>query len=121
MATLLYHWDFTSSVDIRNASGTTILDKRESLEAKIIYRGDGNPTDKVSRNSDGIFLNNETDGKYCIDLSGLDNKSISGDISMEMVIKNKDLSKKLVNTAYKNINRFDYNQNLNQYFEIIKN
>jgi len=96
MATLLYHWDFTSSVDITNASGTTILDKRESLEAKIIYRGDGNPTDKVSRNSDGIFLNNETDGKYCIDLSGLDNKSISGDISMEMVIKNKDLSKKAI-------------------------
>lgn len=45
------------------------------------------------------------------------------DLSKKIIYfyKNKDLSKKLINTAYKNINRFDFNQNLNQYFETIKN
>ena len=32
----LYHWDFTSSENIADASGTSIFDKEANLEAKII-------------------------------------------------------------------------------------
>jgi len=98
MAQLLYHWDFTSSVDIEDASGMSILDEVSGLEAKIIFRGTtASPVDKTSMNSEGIFLNNDVDGKYCIDLIGLDSISISGDISLEMVLKNKDITR---NTNY---------------------
>jgi len=97
MVQLLYHWDFTSSEYIADASGTSIFDKEAHLEAKILFRGTNSPTDKPSRNSDGIFLNNSVDGKYCIDLSGLDNISISGDISLEIVLKNIDTDR---NTIY---------------------
>ena len=61
MAQLLYHWDFTSSDSITDASGTSIFDEEANLEAKIIFRGTNSPTDKTSRNSEGIFLNNNSD------------------------------------------------------------
>jgi hypothetical protein len=93
MAQLLYHWDFTNSAEIDDVSGTSILDKVVGLEAKIIFRGTDSPTDKASMNNEGIFLNNGPSGSYCIDLSGLDSRSISGDISLEMVLKNKDITR----------------------------
>ena len=62
-----------------------------------------------------ILLNGKAGSLFKIqDAKGLSKKIV-------YFYKNKNLSKKLVNTAYKNINRFDYNQNLNLYFKIINN
>ena len=89
----LYHWDFTSSENIADVSGMSFLDKKNRLEAKVISRGASSPSNTVSIDNEGIFLNNISGGKYCIDLSGLDNISISGDISLEMVLKNIDTNR----------------------------
>lgn len=89
----LYHWDFTSSENIEDASGMSFLDKKNRLEAKVISRGASSPSNTVSIDNEGIFLNNISGGKYCIDLSGLDNISISGDISLEIVLKNIDTNR----------------------------
>ena len=94
---LLYHWDFTSSKNIADVSGMSFLDKEHSLEAKVISRGASSPSNTVSIDNEGLLLNNISNGKYCIDLSGLDNISISGDLSLEMVLKNIDTSR---NTIY---------------------
>ena len=93
MAQLLYHWDFTSSENIADVSGMSFLDKENSLEAKVISRGASSPSNTVSIDNEGILLNNISGGTYCIDLSGLDSRSISGDISLEMVLKNKDITR----------------------------
>ena len=93
MAQLLYHWDFTSSENIADVSGMSFLDKKNRLEAKVISRGASSPSNTVSIDNEGIFLNNISGGKYCIDLSGLDNISISGDISLEIVLKNIDTNR----------------------------
>ena len=89
----LYHWDFTSSENIADVSGMSFLDKKNRLEAKVISRGASSPSNTVSIDNEGIFLNNISGGKYCIDLSGLDNISISGDISLEIVLKNIDTNR----------------------------
>lgn len=96
MASLLYHWDFTSSVTINDALNTTILDDISGLEAKVISRNAQTDSqyNNASRNSDGIYLNNgDICGGICIDLSGLDDVNLGGNISIEMVIKNDDLSR----------------------------
>ena len=93
MAQLLYHWDFTSSENIADVSGMSFLDKENSLEAKVISRGASSPSNTVSIDNEGLLLNNISGGTYCIDLSGLDSRSISGDISLEMVLKNKDITR----------------------------
>ena len=95
MAQLLYHWDFTSSDYIADAT-EDITSESGNLKAEILFRGTGSPTYKPSRDSEGIFLNNpaaSSTGGYCIDLSGLDSKEIGGNISLEIVLKNKHITR----------------------------
>ena len=56
MYQLLYHWDFTSSENIEDASGMSFLDKKNRLEAKVISRGASSPSNTVSIDNEGIFL-----------------------------------------------------------------
>lgn len=91
MATLLYHWDFTGENNL--SVGDKIYDSESNLEAEIMK--DGTPvSSSISRNEDGIYLNNDSSENsgigYYIDLNGLDNINLGGDISIEMVIKNLD-------------------------------
>ena len=97
MATLLYEWDFTSNTTITDASSVTITDNINNLESQVLLRGTiSNST--VSQNEDGIILNNssEDSGGYCIDLSGLNTTELGGNITLEMVIKNTDLSRNVI-------------------------
>ena len=97
MATLLYDWNFTSDTTITDALNVSIIDSVGDLESQVISRGSIS-TSTVSQNEDGITLNNSSDdsGGYCIDLSGLDTTELGGNITLEMVIKNTDLSRNVI-------------------------
>lgn len=92
MANTLYHWNFTSSNTSNDALGETIQDSESSILAEVKQRGTVT-SNKVTRNTDGVNLNNVGDEGFFIDLSGLDTVPLGGNITIEMVVKNTDLSR----------------------------
>ena len=96
MATLLYHWNFTNDTNISNALNDIIYDSEANLSAKVISRNTISSS-TTSRDEDGIELNNtDSDAGICIDLLGLDSIQLGGNISIEIVIKNEDLSRNAI-------------------------
>ena len=75
---------------------TTIYDSESNLQSVVTSRETILIFHFVSRNSDGIFLNNNDDnnGGFYIDLTGLDSTQLGGNVSFEMVLKNVDLGRK---------------------------
>ena len=92
MANILYHWNFTSNSTSNDALGETIQDSESSVLAEVKQRGSVT-SNKVIRNTDGVNLNNVGDEGFYIDLYGLDTVSLGGNITIEMVVKNNDLSR----------------------------
>ena len=95
MATLLYHWNFTGENNL--SVDDVILDDKENKSAVLRSRGTIT-TSNFSRGSDGINLNN-TDasfGGFYIDLEGLDNVNLGGNISIEMAVKNNNRNIKAI-------------------------
>ena len=98
MATLLYHWNFTGANDL--AVDDEINDSESDLKA--VFRERGTITSSsFSRGDDGITLNNTDkksddsgyyDGGYYIELEGLNTVGWGGNISIEMVIQNDELT-----------------------------
>ena len=96
MTNLLYNWNFTNETTISDALNNIIYDSSANLSAKIISRNSISSS-TVSRNEDGINLNNsDSDAGICIDLLGLDSVQLGGNISIEMVLKNEDLSRNAI-------------------------
>ena len=93
MANLLYNWNFTSDVSSSIVLDNIIYDNQSNLIAKIISR-DTITTSTASQDINGITLNNtDSTGGIYIDLLGLDTINLGGDITIEMVIKNTDLTR----------------------------
>lgn len=113
MVSLLYHWNFTGDNNLE--INEEFLDSSESnLKAKVKRRGTYDNS-SFSRSDDGIYLNNSdsTNGGYYIDLEGLNDKELGGNITIEMAVKNKDRSIKslyFVSVGEKEINGDDINQ-----------
>ena len=91
MATLLYHWNFTG--DNTLSLNEAVYDSESNLVAKVKRRGTYSSS-SFSRGSDGITLNNNdsTNGGYYIELDGLNTVQWGGNISIEMVIQNDELT-----------------------------
>lgn len=89
MPTLLYHWNFTGPDNL--GLNEAIYDSELNLVAKVKSRGSIIDS-KFSRSTDGIKLDNKDgeNGGYYIDLEGLNTVELGGNISVEMVVKNKD-------------------------------
>ena len=89
MPTLLYHWNFTGTNDL--GLNDAIYDSESNLVAKVKGRGSYSNS-SFSRSTDGIELDNNygENGGYYIDLEGLNTVQLGGNISIEMVVKNKD-------------------------------
>ena len=93
MANLLYNWNFTSDVSSSIVLDNIIYDNQSNLVAKVISR-DTITTSTASQDINGITLNNtDSTGGIYIDLLGLDTINLGGDITIEMVIKNTDLTR----------------------------
>jgi hypothetical protein len=96
MTELLYHWNFTNDTNISDALNNIIYDSEANLSAKIISRN-AISSSTVSRDENGIELNNvDSDAGICIDLLGLDGIQLGGNISIEIVVKNEDLSRNAI-------------------------
>jgi hypothetical protein len=96
MTNLLYHWNFTNDTSVHNALNNMIYDSEANLSAKVIARNTISSS-TVSRDENGIDLNNaDSDAGICIDLLGLDDVQLGGNISIEMVLKNEDLSRNAI-------------------------
>tara|TARA_B110000037_G_C17098988_1_gene497205 strand:- start:544 stop:2094 length:1551 start_codon:yes stop_codon:yes gene_type:complete len=96
MTNLLYYWNFTNDQTNSNVLNNFIYDNISSLSAKIVSRDTISLSD-VSIDENGINLNNsDGSGGICIDLLGLDNIQLGGNITIEMVIKNIDLTRDTV-------------------------
>ena len=82
--------------NISNALNNIIYDSESNLSAKVISRNTISSS-TTSRDEDGIELNNtDSDAGICIDLLGLDSIQLGGNISIEIVIKNEDLSRNAI-------------------------
>lgn len=96
MASLLYHWNFTSnSLQIHASTINSIIyDSESNLQAKVISRNTLSSS-TVTRDENGITLNNVdgTSAGIIIDLLGLDSVNYGGNLTFEMVIKNTDRTK----------------------------
>ena len=95
MSTLLYHWNFTGDNDLN--VNDEIYDSESNLVAKVKRRGTYSSS-SFSRSENGISLNNNdsTNGGYYIDLEGLNTIQLGGNISIEMVVNNKNTSIKSI-------------------------
>jgi hypothetical protein len=92
MSNLLYHWNFTNDTTISDALNNIIYDSEANLSAKVISRD--SITSTVSRNENGINLNNVESGVgIYIDLLGLDTVNLGGNMTIEMVVANTDTTK----------------------------
>lgn len=91
MTTLLYHWNFTG--DNTLSLNEAIYDSESNLVAKVKRRGTYSSSN-FSRSTDGILLDNNdsTNGGYYIELDGLNNVKWGGNISIEMVLQNNELT-----------------------------
>lgn len=87
MVTLLYHWNFTGANNLN--LGDSIYDSESSLVAKVKRRGTYNNSG-FSRSEEGIYLNNNDgeNGGYYIDIEGLNNIELGGNLSIEMAVQN---------------------------------
>tara|TARA_B110001469_G_C9638499_1_gene320581 strand:+ start:750 stop:2402 length:1653 start_codon:yes stop_codon:yes gene_type:complete len=92
MTTLLYDWNFTGENDLN--INKEIYDSVSNLKAVVKSRQIVSNS-SISRDINGIYLNNndDTNGGYIIDLEGLDSVNLGGNIIIEMVIKNNDLTR----------------------------
>ena len=91
MATLLYHWNFIGGDDLE--VNEAIYDSESNLSAVLKSRGTVTSSG-FSRGNDGITLDNNdsTNGGYYIELEGLNTVGWGGNISIEMVIQNDELT-----------------------------
>lgn len=91
MATLIYHWNFTGGDDLE--VNEAIYDSESNLSAVLKSRGTVTSSG-YSRGDNGITLNNNdsTNGGYYIELEGLNTVGWGGNISIEMVIQNDELT-----------------------------
>ena len=95
MASLLYHWNFTGENNL--SVNDVIRDDKENLSAALKSRGTIT-TSNFSRGSDGIDLSNAdaSFGGFYIDLDGLDNVNLGGNIPIEMAVKNNNRNIKAI-------------------------
>ena len=91
MVSLLYHWNFTGANDL--SVNDSINDSEASLSAVLKSRGTTSSS-SFSRSEDGILLNNNDGGNggYYIELEGLNSTQLGGNITIEMVIQNDELT-----------------------------
>ena len=91
MVTLLYHWNFTGDNNLNE--NDKIYDSEANLSAVLKSRGTKSSSN-YSRNENGIFLDNNdsTNGGYYIELEGLNTTQFGGNITIEMVIRNDELT-----------------------------
>lgn len=91
METLIYHWNFTGGDDLE--VNEAIYDSESNLSAVLKSRGTVTSSG-YSRGDNGITLNNNdsTNGGYYIELEGLNTIGWGGNISIEMVIQNDELT-----------------------------
>ena len=89
MVTLLYHWNFTGENNL--AINDIFYDSKSNLQAVFKSRGTVSNSN-FSRNENGIYFNNSSldSGGYYIDLEGLDNINLGGNITIELALKNLD-------------------------------